>query len=131
MGDTFNSFVIHRSPVQRRHLAWFNPCDLLMLSQSRLARDEMAQERRELHHAEIIGVAARAHRRINIDFAQQLLFDFALQCLTRSFARFDFASGELPISSQRFAVPTLTAQNRAIPNNRRTHHSNEFGRLNI
>ena len=72
----------------------------MMLGQMGCAAYQMAHKRREYDGTEIVIVRRRAHFVGNFDLAQQLFFDFAMQCLTRRFMRFDLAARKLPETSQ-------------------------------
>lgn len=108
-GEYRHGFPVNRRPVEFGHCGWHEPADIRMLGQPWGAGSQMADERGEAYGAEIIVVLTGAHLIRDVDFAQQFLFDFAVQCLACGFVSLDFAAGKLPIAAQRFAGATLGA----------------------
>ena len=93
-----------------------------MFSQTRCARFEMADERSELHCAEIVTLDGCAHLIGDGDFAQQFFFDFTTQRLTTALPRLDLTAGEFPVVS----VPTVSFSSTMNPPLRSNDYSEQI-----
>lgn len=118
--------MIHWCPAQTGHLRRLHPFDALMFRKSGHSLDEMAQEGGELHVAEIVEVVAGAYLLVDVNLAEQLLLDLPLERLLRCLARFDLATGKLPIPGERLACAALRAQHLAIFDDGGSDHFDQF-----